>query len=184
MTTTYLSVTQTTDRIAALMLSTDQRRVAWASLSDPDKAVVAAQAQRDIDACKFRGARVEPDQGREWPRFVRDHRSAYQMSDTLTMTNSYLDPDPAGDGDAQVEGLPLAVKDAFAFQAAHRAAVALGLDATAHIEAAAARGVISQASGGVSETIDARRAASPWSRLCADAQRVLDGLRISGGAIV
>lgn len=184
MPTNYLSVEQTTARIATLMVSSDPRRLAWAALSDADRAVVATQAQRDIDACRYRGARVEPDQGREWPRFVRSSPSAYQLSDTLNMTNAYLEPDTAGDGDAQVEGLPLAVKDAFAFQAAHRAAVSLGLDTAAHVEAAAARGVTSQSAGGVSETIDIRRATSPWSRLCADAQRVLDGLRTCGGAIV
>lgn len=173
MATTFLSRAQTTTRIAALLFDTDQPRIAWGLLSEANQDVAMRRAQRAFDDCHWKGRVVEPDQQTSFPRLVD------AVSDSCTTSYGYLDPDPNGDADAQVASLPLAVKDAYAIQCAHEALRARGLDVNSHVEDAARLGVISQSEGGQSLTLNATVATSPFARLCSDAQRLMDGYRVT-----
>lgn len=171
MTTTYLSRAQTTARMAQRLPSTDQGRVAWGLLSEADQDVCMERAQAAIDDCKWKGRVVESDQETMWPR-LHDAVSS-------PVNSIYVDPDPAGDADAQVASIPRAVKDAFAVQCAYEAMRARGLDVNAHVEDAARMGVISQSEGGQAVTVNAAVATNPFARLCGDAQRRLAHLRVT-----
>ncbi len=190
--TTYLTVQQTTDRLAGLLPSRDARRVAWNAASDPDKAVFVRQAHQDLDACVWRGRVEFRTQAAMWPRVEAGEWSdaGCGMSDVSSGEMGsgqgglvYVAPDAAGDADCAVANIPREVKDAVAYQAAARAFRGAGLDATAHLESAAGRGLVSQSAGGVSQTLDPRIARSPWAKLCPEAQAVMEGLRAVGAAL-
>lgn len=164
MTQTYLSIEQVTARLAQRTVSTDQRRLAWDALSEADRSVCAERAMAAIDAVVWRGRVLEPDQAAMWPRLDPGG-------------SGLLDADPAGSQDALVEGIPRALKDAFALQCGHEALAAAGMAPGAHVEDMARLGVTAHAAAGSSESIDLRAASSPWARLCTEAQRAMGHLR-------
>lgn len=177
----YLTRVEALAIIQAEMLSTDRRRIEFEALSNGDQDVVIAQATADIDACLWMGADYASDQQTRWPRRW-DRPRVWNSSDCAV--GSYIDEDPNPPADPAVAGLPAGVRLAAAFQAAHRALLAAGLSPAAHVDEAANKGVTSQSAGGVSESIDLKRANSAWSALCREAQRAMSPYRRSGGSMV
>ena len=178
MTTTYLSLAQTTARMAQRLFASDQSLVAFNALGESDQLICLDRAQAKIDAVRWTGAVVEPDQGTAWPRI------RHAVSETATQSASFVEPDPGGDGDCQVADIPRAIKDCFAIQAAHEALAASGLDTNSHVEAAARRGVTSMSAGGQSESVDIGVATNPFAALCPEAARRVQHLRIRGGPML
>ena len=83
-----------------------------------------------------------------------------------------------------VAGLPKEVRIAHALQTVQRLVTLSGNDATAHVAEAANRGVSGHGGASQSESIDLRRANTPWARLCVQAQSTLRNLRSIGGRLL
>ena len=186
MTTTYLSLAQTTARMAQRLFASDQSLVAFNALGESQQLICLDRAQAKIDAVRWTGAVVEPDQDTAWPRVTRLTATAAGAGggDPSGEVSAFVDADPGGDGDCQVADIPRAIKDAFAIQAAHEALAASGLDTNAHVEAAARRGVTSMSAGGQSESVDLGVATNPFAALCPEAARRVQHLRIRGGQML
>lgn len=169
--TGYITAADAEDLLAAFYGSSNPRRLAFEAASADDQAVFIARATREIDACLWIGRVVECDQTFMWPRL-------YSESNPVV-----IEPDPDEPDDAPVADLPRAVREACAVQAANIAQREAGTDPTGHLNDFAARGGISQGGGGMSETLDAEHARTPWARLCADAQALLAQYRAVGGSL-
>lgn len=171
----YLTAAEADSIIASLLISTDARRVALAALSGGDKALMLANATRDIDACRWRGECDDHEQRLMWPRVTR---TPPLSGGTWTpWVSSLIDPDPDATGSESVASLPKAVRAACALQAAHLAARAAGLDPMRRVEEATRRGVTSVSGGGRSETFDLKTSNQPWARLCLEAQQLMEKYR-------
>lgn len=178
----YLTATEADALLGGELLSSDQRLVRFAALGSADKALLLARATVDIDACKWQGEIADSEQRLMWPRVLR--RPALSGGVWTPEISEYLDADPDADGTESVAYLPKAVRRACAVQAAHHAARAAGTDPTHRIEEATRRGVTSVSGGGRSETFDLRKATSPFSRLCLEAQQLLATYRaVAVGAL-
>lgn len=166
----YLTDTEATTLLSAEVLSTDPQLMSWNALSMADKIVALRLATEQIDAVTWTGARKTITQQLAWPRVD-------------LVTGAIIDKDPDESDTISVKDLPRVLTRACVMQAATIALRFIGLDPTAHVEFAAARGVASHSGGGQSENIDLARATNAWSKLAPRAQSLLARYRFRGGPI-
>lgn len=167
MSTSYLTHQEATAILALATGSADQRRVAFAGLSEADKTACCGLATRDIDGCVWRGRVLDTAQTLMWPRYA-------SPGDRAEMFAADAGPLPSGITAWSVAGLPHGLRESVAVQAGVHALRLTGGDYTAHLRELARRGVVSSAGG---ETIDLLHALSPWARLCDDAQGWMEQFR-------
>lgn len=137
--------------------------------TDADQDAALEQASMDIDSVHWIGEVYDAAQANNWPR-VRSH---YERD--------LIDPWTALQADQPVASIPRAVALGTALQAATIIQRASGVDPTAHVMEAAARGVVAHSGGGMSETLDGRIARSSFAALCEPAQRMLRVYLATGG---
>ncbi len=183
---TYIIAAHADTLVAALLMSGDDRRVAWAALTADDKAIALRRATADIDAVRWIGYPADAEQPLAWPRMERRPGNSVErvFSDPTTSgAGTYIDPDPEPVGTEPVTSTPRPLKSACAIQAAHHALLARGVGAARRLEEAAGRGVLSMSGAGWSETIDPRTALDAWARITPEAQRLLRIYRLRGGGV-
>lgn len=177
----YLVAAEALAIIASRMTSSNRRRLEFEALLTEDQDVHLAEATADIDANLWMGVDYSSEQQTRWPR-KWDRPRVFNTGDCAVGT--YIDPDPNPPASPTVAGVPAAVRIACALQAAFRAELAAGLSPNANLAEAANKGVTSQSSGGVSQSIDLLRANDPWAALCREAQAALAPYRDCGGSMV
>ncbi|MFM9958459.1 MAG: hypothetical protein ACKVZJ_10305 [Phycisphaerales bacterium] len=188
--TNYLSVDQVNARLLTLLFSSNPMLLAWTAASGGDKLVACNRAMDDVDAVLWTGRVAVLEQMEMWPRVRQAAVGSGEQgqwgavgSALVSESTRYVHPD-AIDSDAQVARIPREIKGAFAIQAAHHCLLNSGLGAmaaTEHVAAAAQRGVTSMSVGGQSESVDLKRATSPWAALHPEAARLVAHLRSAGG---
>jgi hypothetical protein len=184
----YISAALALTIVQAQLPSTDQRRQRFEAASTGDREVFLRQATADLDAVRtYVGRSAAAEQATLWPRSVESTGQRVSSNGQIGtndigvfMIEPWVSP-PAG---VLVASIPEAVGVACAIQAAHRALRAAGLDASGHVEEAAARGVTSQSGGGISESVDGSVARDSWWRLDGEARRVMERFRRAGFAAV
>lgn len=162
--TPYISITEASTLIAAVLVSTDPRRVAFAAFNDADKVLLIGRASDQLDAVPWEGRAADSDQDRPWPRVHR-------------LTGARIDPDPGETGTEPHLNLPHRLRRAVAVQAAHLAALERGLGGARELEEAANRGATSIGTSGRTISLDLRRANTGWAALCLEAQKLMNRYR-------
>ncbi len=177
----YNSAAETLTIIAAVLPSTDRRRIEFEATSTGDQEAFIAQATAEIDANLWNGTDAVAGQQTRFPR--RADRGTTQPVESGDDGITYLDPDPSPPANPYTAYIPAGVRIACALQSAHNAEQAAGLSMNRQIAEAANAGVTGQSGAGMSQSVDLRRANHPWSALCLDAQRHLSRYRRSGGMV-
>ncbi len=169
----YADVTEAAAIIAAHMVSTDTRRIAFEAASADDQLIHLRQATGLIDAVMWDGYPASTTQEAAWPRLT--YRSTADTAPTYTPGSDvgYIDPDPNEAASATVAAIPANVRIACVVQASVLAEEAAGINATRQIHEQANAGMMSLSTGRVSHSIDGRRANSAWARLHPDVQALL-----------
>jgi hypothetical protein len=183
----YISAALALTIVQAQLPSTDQRRQRFEAASTGDREVFLRQATADLDSVRVWVGRVlEPEQATLWPRQAEGQVARWPVGaiGTNGIGISVIEPWVSPPAGVLVASIPEAVGVACAIQAAHRALRAAGLDASGHVEEAAARGVTSQSGGGISESVDGSVARDSWWRLDGEARRVMERFRRAGFAAV
>jgi hypothetical protein len=180
----YISAALALTIIQEQLASSDQRRQRFEAASTGDREVFIRQATADLDAVRtYVGRSAAAEQATLWPRSVESSGQRVSSNGQIGsndigvfMIEPWVSP-PAG---VLVASIPEAVGVACAIQAAHRALRAAGLDASGHVEEAAARGVTSQSGGGISESVDGSIARDPWWQLATESRKLLERLVRAG----
>ncbi len=174
----YLTPTEATSEIEALLAPTDPRRVAWEAGDTDDHNRALIGAANEFDALTYEGFRYDPDQALAWPRY----RHSRRLDPAVITTSDLIDPDPDDASDQSVPNLPKRFKQAVALQAAHILSREHGVDIAGWADEAAHRGIGSQSGAGGGHSIDLRRAENPRARLHVQAWHLIARYSANGKA--